>query len=407
MGRAKEYYYSQLDRGYFDIGEKYVCSNCFDDYAISDFIKEIVEKKKCDYCGRKSSKPIAAPIDEVLELIMNGIHSEWGHPEDEGVAWESREGGWQGKVIDSYDLIMDQQIIPTENEEILNDVIGAIEGNQWCQKDFYELPPKEVLKYGWSNFARNVKHSVRYFFNQPKDDPEGYMGHEEIPTHAMLDVLSNVILEANLIQTLKKGKNIFRVRIHDPKKVYSTAKELGPPKIAKYSNRMSPAGIAMFYGAFDPKTAMVETFEKGHKKPKSSTMATFKTVYDIRILDLTKLPGVPSLFDESKRGIRPGIMFLYSFVEDVSKPITKDGMEHIEYVPTQIFTEYFRHIFHDKDQNKIDGILYKSSKRNGGIACVLFMENKNCGDAADPSNQNIKLILQNTETKECTTMVCS
>lgn len=403
MGRVKEYYYSQLDRGYFDIGEKYVCSNCFDDYAIKDFIKENVEKKKCDYCGRKSSKPIAAPIDEILELIMSGIQSEWGHPENEGVAWESREGGWQGKVIDSYDLIMDQEIIPTENEEILNDVLGAIEGNQWCQKDYYELPPDEALKYGWSNFARNVKHSVRYFFNQTKDDSDGYRGHEEIPTHAMLDVLSNVILEANLIQIIKKEKSIFRVRIHAPNKSFSTAKELGPPEIAKFSNRMSPAGIAMFYGAFDQKTAMEETFEQGHKTPKSATVATFETVNDIRVLDLTKLPGVPSLFDESKRGIRAGIMFLYSFVEDVSKPITKDGMEHIEYVPTQIFTEYFRHIFHDRDKNKIDGILYKSSKNNGGVSCVLFFENKNCADAADPSNPNIKLILKNTKTKKCTT----
>ena len=99
MGRAKDYYYSQFDRGYFDIGEKYVCPNCFDDYAIKDFINENAEKNDCDYCGASSPKAISAPIDEVLHLLMDGIHLEWGAPEDEGVPWEFREGGWQGKVI--------------------------------------------------------------------------------------------------------------------------------------------------------------------------------------------------------------------------------------------------------------------------------------------------------------------
>lgn len=107
MGLVKEYYLSQLDRGYFDIGDKYVCPDCFDDYAIKDFITKNAEKTACDYCGNSSPKAIAAPIDEVLHIIMDGIRSEWGNPEDEGVAWESKEGGWQGKVIDSYDLLMD------------------------------------------------------------------------------------------------------------------------------------------------------------------------------------------------------------------------------------------------------------------------------------------------------------
>ena len=292
---------------------------------------------------------------------------------------------------------MDQEIIPTENEEILKDVLGSIEDNQWCQKNFYELPADEALKYGWNEFSRKVKHSTRYVFFQVRDESEDRRGHEEIPPYAMLDVLGNVISEVNLIKDIKKGTTIFRVRIHEPSETFTTSKDLGPPEIAKYSNRMSPAGISMFYGAFAEKTAIDETFEKGHKKTKVATVATFEATRDMKVLDLTALPAVPSLFDQSKRSIRAGIIFLYSFVKDVSKPISKDGIEHIEYVPTQIFTEYFRHIFVDEHKNKINGILYRSSKHNGGVSSVLFLDNKNCADSATNVGADISLILIKTE----------
>lgn len=153
----------------------------------------------------------------------------------------------------------------------------------------------------------------------------------------------------------------------------------------------------MFYGAFAEKTAIDETFEKGHKKPKVATVATFEATSDLRVLDLTALPPVPSLFDQSKRSIRAGIIFLYSFVKDVSKRIIKDGIEHIEYVPTQIFTEYFRHIFFDEHGKKINGILYRSSKHNDEVACVLFLENKNCADSTTSAGSDIFLILVNVK----------
>lgn len=39
------------------------------------------------------------------------------------------------------------------------------------------------------------------------------------------------------------------------------------------------------------------------------------------------------------------MIFLDRFAHEVSKPVAPDALEHIEYVPTQIVTEYFRHAF--------------------------------------------------------------
>jgi hypothetical protein len=96
------------------------------------------------------------------------------------------------------------------------------------------------------------------------------------------------------------------------------------------------------------------------------------------VLDLTALPGVPSLFDDEMRHYRQSLIFLHSFLKDIAKPIQKDGREHIEYVPTQVMTEYFQHIFKFNDAKKLDGMYYPSSRSDSGYSCVLFFNSRNC-----------------------------
>ena len=65
------------------------------------------------------------------------------------------------------------------------------------------------------------------------------------------------------------------------------------------------------------------------------------------------------------------------FMADFQKGIEKDRLEHIEYVPTQVVTEYFRYLF-KQDDGKIFGIKYKSAQNESGISYVIFAEQKNC-----------------------------
>jgi len=208
-----------------------------------------------------------------------------------------------------------------------------------------------------------------------------------IPVAKMLDRMSNVISQLNedinLIRIIDIGVKIFRARVHDIGKSLSTAKDFGtvPLEDAKYSNRMSPAGIPMFYGAFDPETAFKEiTDNTKDTSGKIAYIATFRTLRNMRVLDLTNLPEIPSIFDPEQNHLRSSLIFLRGFVQELSQPINKDGYEHIEYVPTQVFTEYIRYIYKDSDEASIEGILYHSSKNTNGISCVLFIENEHCCD---------------------------
>ncbi|WP_146060416.1 RES domain-containing protein [Amycolatopsis sp. CA-128772] len=66
---------------------------------------------------------------------------------------------------------------------------------------------------------------------------------------------------------------------------------------------------------------------------------------------------------------RYDLVFLHRFAADLGKPIALDGREHIEYVATQVVTEYLRFV----SSNAVDGILYRSAQ-NDGVCCVLFYD---------------------------------
>lgn len=84
------------------------------------------------------------------------------------------------------------------------------------------------------------------------------------------------------------------------------------------------------------------------------------------------------------------ILFLHDLVRDITKTVVKDGKEHIDYVPTQVVTEFFRDMFNKNRKNRIEGIIYPSSKNNKGNSSVIFWDNYEC-------LKNLKLIGQETK----------
>lgn len=86
------------------------------------------------------------------------------------------------------------------------------------------------------------------------------------------------------------------------------------------------------------------------------------------MIDMTALPELPSIFEEDVAPRYDSVRFLRRFAEDIVLPIELDGREHIEYVPTQVFTEYLRYAFPGR---RPDGLVF-SSARASGRNYVLF-----------------------------------
>ena len=104
---------------------------------------------------------------------------------------------------------------------------------------------------------------------------------------------------------------------------------------------MNPAGIAYFYLARDLETAAGEVVDNPHAR---IAISTFRTKGELVVLDLTRLPEPPSVFDLDQYDRYQGIVLLEDFVEQISTPVAKDCMEHIGYIPSQMVCEYFAQV---------------------------------------------------------------
>ncbi len=375
MGRAKAWQLEQYERGY-DEAAGDICADCVTDPALKQWIAANAESRNCTFCGEEAEKPIAASFDGFIGIVLTGVRFDWNHPDDEGISYVSTEGGYQASISDTWDVLADYDI--SKSSDVIDAIINAVGNNAWVEREYYVGGKSQRLSWGWDRFKQVVKHQTRYVFLAP----DGNDCMVEIPPSKMLSAIGKTVIDEladlNLITTITAGTNLIRIRIGD--KRYTTGAEIGTPpaEFANQSNRMSPAGIAMFYGAFDLDTARAETLDPKFHAGQIMSIGTFRPTRDLRVLDLADLPDIPSVFEQDgHRRIHP-LRFLHAFASDIVQPIMRDGREHIEYVPTQIITEYFRRIFRDVGGSAIDGIIYNSSKNNSSRAFVLFCENNQC-----------------------------
>src|ERR1017187_1009969 len=185
----------------------------------------------------------------------------------------------------------------------------------------------------------------------------------------MLNAVGRIARRFRLIARLRKGTLVFRARRATRGASKWTGLELGPPndELAKKSNRMSPAGIVMFYASDGPETAISEI--GGLVSP--AVVGTFSIDKNINILDLSCLPPEPSLFTQLSYEDMGSLQFLHEFCRDLSAKVDADGFEHVDYIPTQVVTEWFRTVFRHNGR-RIHGICYPSVQHPGGRSLVLF-----------------------------------
>lgn len=379
------------DRGWWPIDGN-VCAECVGEAFLANHVSMTASATTCDFCGRSSETPIASDADAVMELIGRGVHLEWTHPV-QVMGWV--DGEYFGETYDTDDVLRESGLHGAE--AFLRRVADAFTDELWCRRDPYGLELHEVLSYGWERFADHVKHHTRYVFLLERDESP-YSDREDIHPGLMLQRLDEVVRATDIIRSVPSGTRFVRARDHEAGERPRTAAELGPPprERATKPNRMSPAGIPMFYGASDRETAVAEM---AHSTRPFLTLAEFQTLRDVRMLDLSRIPPVPSLFDDARAQSRDDFRFLHDFAAAISAPIAADARDQIEYVPTQIVTEYFRHVFRDDDGAALDGLLYRSSQRAGGECCVLFVENEDCtSDPAENSDATLAIDSSSIET---------
>jgi hypothetical protein len=366
MGLVKQRWIELESRNLNNIPDKNICANHFEDKAINRFIKQNYQDGFCDYC-EKNLKVIS--LENLMGFIMDGI-SLFYEDAANFMSYNTREGGYLGETYTPDELIQEQVGLYAEPFEIIEDIVDSIEDIAWAQPDLYHDKPNDNLEYAWKHFKNIIKHKSRYLFSSDNtDQPDAFL---------ILKEVGKLISKLNIIKTIPAGAKLYRCRQHDFKTNITEFKDITAPsnKKAIYPNRFSPSGISMFYSAFDVDTAIFETVSRTSKHKKWITIAEFETLEDQIIVDFSQLPKIPSIFEIKNKKRYYLILFLHSFVRDITQQIIKDGKEHTEYVPTQVVTEFLRFPFNKNRSNKIMGIIYPSSQNKGSKSSVFFWDDE-------------------------------
>ena len=340
-----------------------VCDSHISDDFIKSFIKNHGSSGKCTYCG-KTKKLVG--LSEILKLIVVGINYLFEDPNEFKYYDNEAETGFDGDNFYFEELFYERLDLEITNDKLSTDIFEHLNNTSlYYLKDEYGSH-SEYLSNLWQLFKDTVKHRARFVFYYEDVFKEFNLSD---PINILKDVQKS-IQDFQLFRKLFPSENIYRCRQHALYDEVKEAKDLSSPPdyCCKVNNRMSAVGISMFYCGLNEKVCIDEVVNKAETAQLYFTTGYFKSKKELNLIDLTNLPSIPSIYDEENNRHRDTIFFLKAFIEDISKPI-KPSDSSIEYVPTQIVTEYIKF----NPVLKADGIIYPSSKMKSYENIVLFM----------------------------------
>lgn len=364
MGRAKHAWMEEQERGWAD-PETFVCQHCVRDPYLADLVRRNPQSRRCDYCERRARGAFAAPAADILAAISKAVHHYYSDPTEAGVPYDE---GFIVEPVDIGEVLMDLSL--DCSDEFSQAVLDAFGDSMWVpsvQGHWSGSHLSDRMRYSWASFQRLVKHQTRYHFaHQPADD------REELSPSEFLEAIGHAAETLSIACTINAGTLLHRARVRAPGSTWKPeAQTMGaPPNELASAGRMNPPGISYMYCALERATALGEL---APTPPIVLAAAQFTLRSDVRVLNLCGLPPPPSVFDIARNDQLEWLGFLRGFAREISRPVRKDGSEHVDYVPSQVVCEWFAQV-HGRGERgaPLDGILYPSAVVPGGQNLVLF-----------------------------------
>lgn len=378
-----------------ELSGKYVCTHHFRDQYLNRIIKRYGNDGRCSYCGRKVvvcdmekfGHQIAwkiglyfSPIDQADLMLADSFYDD----DDEIIPGMRRIGPYvapeENTYYDSKEEMLEDLGLYTDDENLNSDIESIFITDQWISSDFYEENKNVRYTNQWNGFVDFVTKKRRFtFLASPEYLPivQEKDGMEE----NILSVLRELIIKEGHIVELVSGAKLYRARkVDDAKKNFEFKDITSPPDARAFSNRMSPAGVSMFYASFEKETAMKECVGNENQ---GLIVGEFTTKRNLRVIDFTRVPTDISFWMEDWQANQ----FLKHFNDNITQKVDPYDTNHLQYVPTQVFTEYLRYMFKDDKGNSIDGMIYGSSKTKEKNI-VLFCNQK---DSEEFVKANVKI----------------
>ena len=386
MGLAKEAMIEAQERGSSSL-DGLVCMDCLIDEDLLQLAATSIEEGDCTFCGNADCDVVRA--DLIQERIFSSLREEYANVDEEGLPYCSAEGGYVLGDPESIEEVVQEVVGGCVSDEFLEALCDSCQDEAWCKRDWALMHPYDNFVAGWQSFTETVKERNRLLaLEEPESDP----GHPDSTSpRKTVELIGRCVEEFGMIKNIDVGTKLFRARQHGPMATYAKQTELAsPPHRKGGANRLSAAGISMFYGAEDEPTAIQETCDA---REKHVSIGQFAVTAPILVIDFTGFSKVPGFFSGVSREERAARKFISDFLKELSMPIARDGTEHSEYAPTQVVAGYLIHV-RKYAHGKVMGIKFKSSKTGKAnyaidLPCDLF-------ETANASACPLQLIAANT-----------
>ena len=393
--------------------EKYVCADHFDDPNLKKFINDNGIDGFCSYCqvndedyddltddGSEDEqnepeelkcrkvilmssfmKHVTDKLSQVLSPLEDAnlpLANDWIDDDDENDVIKRAGNYAKLKGTEHYenvDDMLEAYGLYIKNQKLNKDIKYCFNREEWIDNDSFGIKLGDDLSYRWRYFVDMVMNSKRFTFFSDS--------HFKGKQHWESDVLTDIMgLCSNLVDEIPVGTILFRGRPLNADGPFIEFKDLtsAPKEFAK-ANRMSAEGISVFYGSFDKETPLHEIWN--YSPHSLIDLGRFKTTKPLKVVNLFKIPANISFWMDGNFEV---YAFLSQFHKEVSKPKTQET-NNIEYVPTQVFTEYIRYM----NGLNIGGIIYGSlvndeSMNTNSRNVVLFYDNETSGEVLSLEN---------------------
>lgn len=374
MGQVKKMMMDLEERGDWPSGlkHKFVCTHHFEDPYLNKLIRRYAEDEKgiCSYCGRHgvvcSMQHFMEQVSWKIHMYFDDVHNSsllyadnFYDDENEVIPGFKRVGEYvapsEAEYFESTFELMDDLGLISDDEDLDNDIENVFTTQEWIERDILHEDYGKALLNKWKEFVHAVTFSHRFTFLATPEFLPLVKGEDGKKNGDILTNLRKLIIEQGLVRELPAGTNLYRARrVDDKTKTYEFNDITSSPDTSATANRMSPVGISMFYASFCKETAAEECVGG---KDQNLLIGEFVTKNTLKILDLTRIPGPSFWMDNWQEN-----QFLHSFNREVTKKLDKNDKNLLQYIPTQVFTEFLRYMFTDKDGRRLDGMVYGSSK---------------------------------------------
>ena len=142
---------SQLDSSNAPSYQQAVCSQCFEDKDIADFITECDGPPGCSFCAQEDAP--TAPLKDVIGHIRECLERFFGFAADQ-LRYDSEEGGYLGKHWDTYELLYDEIELSLSrgHDDLFSALADGVGHEVWCTWDWLTLDYDEDMKTAWRQF---------------------------------------------------------------------------------------------------------------------------------------------------------------------------------------------------------------------------------------------------------------